>query len=194
MSLSLDYFFWQIRILFSRQKCWHWRISIATCWTRILGGKNLSLQKIGTVLMQEKYLYVDHDKKLLTEKNKRKLRFHLLSCDLKYSVVAIAILFQVLSLRLKSSKQSSFNSLKCLICSCVACFGCCVSDVVPCVSKQLPTSPADQLNSCAAAGCASMLAGGVTENLTVTTNRMRRTAVSAWFVSQFLLVLSVSFI
>lgn len=46
---------------------------------------------------------------------------------------------------------------------------------------QLPTSPADPLNSCAAVGCASMLAGGVMESLTAMTSQTRRTAVSSCF-------------
>lgn len=46
------------------------------------------------------------------------------------------------------------------------------------VFAQLPINPADQLNSCAVAACASTLAGDVMANMTVMTSRMKRTAVS----------------
>ena len=68
----------------------------------------------------------------------------------------------------------------CRVCVCV------------CVCAQLPTSRADQLNSCAAAGCASTPAGDVTANMTVTTNQTRRTAVSICFHQHYQTVFILS--
>ena len=91
----------------------------------------------------------------------------------------------IFKLHNKMEKQRRLLLLTCFVCLCVCvCVGVCVC-VCVCVCAQLPTSRADQLNSCAAAGCASMPAGGVTANTTVTTNQMRKTAVSSSFYQNY---------